>query len=130
MNKVILSLGSNLGDRKNNLELVEKFLLEHQIKLLAKTKILETKALEVTNQPDFLNQLILIETNLEPFELLGILQEIEKKIGRIFRFEKGPREIDIDILKFNDLKLNHERLILPHHSIETRPFIKELLDEI
>ncbi len=130
MNKVILSLGSNLGDRKKKLELVEKYLSEQKINIISKTKILETKALEVTDQPDFLNQLILIQTNLEPIELLDILQEIEKKIGRIFRYEKGPREIDIDILTFNNLTLNHKRLVLPHHSIKTRPFIKELLSEI
>ena len=96
-------------------------------RILAKSNILETKALDVVDQPDFLNCIVEIETNLEPLELLDSLQLIESKLGRIKRYDKGPREIDLDILTYDELVIANERLTLPHHSIETRPFIKEIL---
>lgn len=99
-------------------------------KIISKSRILETKALEITDQPDFLNCILLIETNLSPLALLDQLQLIESKLGRIKRYDKGPREIDLDILTYDELVIANDRLTLPHHSIETRPFIKELMNEL
>ncbi|MBP7282034.1 MAG: 2-amino-4-hydroxy-6-hydroxymethyldihydropteridine diphosphokinase [Leptospiraceae bacterium] len=127
IHKSLISIGSNLGDR---LQYIERAILEIQkipARILAKSNILETKALDVVDQPDFLNCIVEIETNLEPLELLDSLQLIESKLGRIKRYDKGPREIDLDILTYDELVIANERLTLPHHSIETRPFIKEIL---
>jgi 2-amino-4-hydroxy-6-hydroxymethyldihydropteridine diphosphokinase len=128
--KAILSIGSNLGDRlkyiQDSIEEIKKI----PSKIISQSRILETKALEITNQPDFLNCAILIETNLSPINLLNELQQIEIKLGRIKRYDKGPREIDLDILTYDELVIANDRLTLPHHSIETRPFIKELMRDL
>ena len=128
--KAILSIGSNLGDRlkyiQDSIEEIKKI----PSKIISQSCILETKALEITNQPDFLNCAILIETNLSPINLLNELQQIEIKLGRIKRYDKGPREIDLDILTYDNLEMANDRLTLPHHSIETRPFIKELMRDL
>ncbi len=129
--KLLVSIGSNIGNR---LEYIETAISEIQkitsTKLIAKSRILETKALDVTDQPDFLNCIIEIETNLTPIIFLDQLQQIEISLGRIKRYDKGPREIDLDILTYDDLIMANERLTLPHHSIGTRPFIKELMREL
>ena len=125
--KSLISIGSNLGNR---LQYIESAILEIEkipIRILAKSSILETKALDVIDQPNFLNCIVEVETNLEPLELLGVLQLIESKLGRIKRYDKGTREIDLDILTYDELVITNERLTLPHHSIESRPFIKEIL---
>ena len=128
--KAILSIGSNLGDRlkyiQDSIEEIKKI----PSKIISQSRILETKALEITNQPDFLNCVILIETTLSPINLLNELQQIEIKLGRIKRYNKGPREIDLDILTYDELIMANDRLTLPHHSIETRPFIKELMRDL
>lgn len=128
--KSLISIGSNLGDR---LQYIQQSMIEVESipsKIISKSRILETKALEITDQPDFLNCILLIETNLSPLALLDQLQLIESKLGRIKRYDKGPREIDLDILTYDELVITNERLTLPHHSIETRPFIKELMNEL
>lgn len=128
--KAILSIGSNLGDRlkyiQDSIEEIKKI----PSKIISQSRILETKALEITNQPDFLNCVILIETMLSPINLLNELQQIEIKLGRIKRYDKGPREIDLDILTYDELVMANDRLTLPHHSIQTRPFIKELMRDL
>jgi 2-amino-4-hydroxy-6-hydroxymethyldihydropteridine diphosphokinase len=128
--KAILSIGSNLGDRlkyiQDSIEEIKKI----PSKIISQSCILETKALEITNQPDFLNCVLLMETTLSPINLLNELQQIEIRLGRIKRYDKGPREIDLDILTYDNLEMANDRLTLPHHSIETRPFIKELMRDL
>lgn len=128
--KSLISIGSNLGERQKYIESAIEEIEKIPCRILAKSKILETKALDVTDQPDFLNCIIEIETTLEPLILLEKLQQIEIKLGRIKRYNKGPREIDLDILTYNDLVMANDKLTLPHHSIQTRPFIKELMSEL
>jgi len=127
-----LSLGTNLGNREEYLQHARNLFHNPPICILTQfSEILNTAAMDFTDQPDFLNQVIQIETILQPLELLDFTQSIEKEIGRVKRFDKGPREIDIDILLYEGVdQMNSERLILPHHSIESRPFIGELLKEI
>ncbi|MBK8396455.1 MAG: 2-amino-4-hydroxy-6-hydroxymethyldihydropteridine diphosphokinase [Leptospiraceae bacterium] len=127
---VLISIGSNLGDRLKYIELAIMEIKNIPTLILGKSNIIETKALEVLDQPDFLNCVIKIETTLEPIQLLDTLQQIERTIGRIKRFNKGPREIDLDILSYGNLVLSTERLNLPHHSIQSRPFIKELIENL
>lgn len=101
--------------------------LHPEITLLKESEILQTEALEFTDQPDFFNAIAKIRTSLLPYDLLQTLQSIENKLGRIRRFDKGPREIDLDILTYENLVLDMDDLALPHHSLFTRPFIREIL---
>jgi len=128
-----LSLGSNIIPREHYLE---QALLElkrlSQINILKVSRVLETKALENENQPDFLNQVVKIYIS-DSFTLpnfLETLQSIERKLGRINRTWKGPREIDIDILSYEGVEMTTDHLTLPHHSLYTRPFIRKLLEEM
>jgi 2-amino-4-hydroxy-6-hydroxymethyldihydropteridine diphosphokinase len=131
LNKSLIALGSNLGDRNQFIEsAIQKISELGETAILKKSRIIETKALEFIDQDDFLNSIILVETSLDEFALLESLQQIEKLLGRILRFEKGPREIDLDILSFNSLNLYSTNLTLPHPAIYTRPFLKQLLLEI
>ena len=128
MNIVFISLGSNIGDKENYLLQARNKLNQlPNTKLKKCSQIINTKAMDYTDQDDFLNQVVELYTELTPNELLHELKIIEKDLGRIFRFDKGPREIDLDILLYNDSIVNTEYLNIPHHSIQSRPFIKELL---
>ncbi|MCB1189785.1 MAG: 2-amino-4-hydroxy-6-hydroxymethyldihydropteridine diphosphokinase [Leptospiraceae bacterium] len=124
----LISIGSNVGRREIHLQkAISEISYIPQTEILKQSEIINTKALEVTSQPDFLNVIIKILTKLQPYELLETLQNIEVKIGRIRRFDKGPREIDIDILTYSDRIIYTKKLIIPHSSLYTRPFIKELI---
>jgi 2-amino-4-hydroxy-6-hydroxymethyldihydropteridine diphosphokinase len=125
-----LSLGSNIGEREKNLKKAISFLKKKGIKILEKSKVLETKPVGYKNQPDFLNQVIKVETNLSPFELLKTVKIIEREIGRKKTFRWGPRIIDIDILIYDDVKINTKRLTIPHREIKNRDFIITLLKEL
>jgi len=128
---VFLSIGSNLGDRElylnNSIEHLQK---NTSINILKLSNFMETAPLEVVDQPNFLNAIIKISTILTPLVLLDYLQELEIKIGRIKRFDKGPREIDIDILTYGNQIFSDERLTIPHHSLYSRAFIKDILHSI
>lgn len=124
MNKAYLGLGTNIGDRLNYLKqacmLVDSY---ESINLIKKSKIYETKAWGYTNQSDFLNMCIEIETSISPQELLKICNEIEGKLNRERIIRWGPRTIDIDILFFNDIILEEENLEIPHPRIQDRAFV-------
>jgi 2-amino-4-hydroxy-6-hydroxymethyldihydropteridine diphosphokinase len=131
MERVLLSLGSNLGDRENFLATALEKISEHSdIVVIRKSPIFNTAPMDVLEQPDFLNQVICIETYLKPIQLLDYLQSIESNLGRIRRIPKGPREIDIDILTYGDQEIQSDRLIIPHHSLESRPFVRELISKL
>ncbi|MCG6166550.1 2-amino-4-hydroxy-6-hydroxymethyldihydropteridine diphosphokinase [Leptospira sanjuanensis] len=129
MKEAFLSLGSNLGNRAEFLKIaVRKLKNTIGIEVIKESEPLNTVALEVTDQPDFLNQILKIETSFSPEELLEVTLRIEKEMGRIRVKDKGPREIDIDILTFDVVKMHTKGLHLPHHSLFTRPFIREILE--
>ncbi|MBR5914331.1 MAG: 2-amino-4-hydroxy-6-hydroxymethyldihydropteridine diphosphokinase [Selenomonadaceae bacterium] len=126
-----LGLGANLGDRVKNLrraiECVKKI---SDVELLRVSSFYETAAWGVTNQPDFINAAIKISTTLEPLKLLDVLQKIETDM-EITRHEHwAARLIDIDILLIEDMKINSERLIIPHKFLYERDFVKVPLAEI
>ncbi|EQA35061.1 2-amino-4-hydroxy-6-hydroxymethyldihydropteridine diphosphokinase [Leptospira inadai serovar Lyme str. 10] len=126
-----ICLGANLADREASLkEAIRRIAARTDMKILRKGTPLNTAALEVTDQPDFLNQLVEIVTSLSPHDLLDVLLGIETDMGRIRTKDKGPRTIDIDILSYDRLRLHEKGLHLPHHSLYTRPFIQELLKEL
>ena len=129
ISKAYLSLGSNLGNREKYLEQARTFLKELG-KIKKESSVLETPAWGKTNQPNFLNQVILIETKLFPHDLLKECQKIENKLGRERKVKWGARTIDIDILFYDNLVLNEENLTIPHPYISEREFVLEPLNEI
>lgn len=124
MNKVYLGLGTNIGDRLNYLkQAISKLQFNKDIKITKKSKLYETKAWGYTEQDDFLNMCIEIETNLSPIELLNECQKVELELNRERKIRWGPRTIDIDILFFNDIILQEEKLEIPHPRIKERAFV-------
>lgn len=129
MPKVLISIGSNLGDRVRNcrkaLEYIGGF-----AEILRVSSVYETEPVGNEDQPDFINCAAEIETALLPEELLKHLQEIEDKLGRIRGNRWGPRVIDIDIIFYDDLIIDSEELQIPHLSAHTRRFVLEPICEI
>jgi len=131
MAPVYVGLGSNMGDREEYLASARELIIsETGSRLIAESSISETEPVEFTDQPMFINQIINIEVSLEPEELLDSFKNIEKKLGRQHRFPKGPREIDIDILLYNNLIYRSERLVIPHPEIINRIFVLQHLVEL
>ena len=125
-----IGLGSNLGSRGLFLASAVKMISEHCGRVVAESSVIETRAVDFTDQPDFLNQVVKIETELHPLRLLEELKRIETAIGRTKTFPKGPREIDLDILLYDDLVLNSEKLVIPHPQIVHRDFVLRHLLEL
>ena len=100
-----------------------------KIHIIKKGKILDNPPLLVEEQPPFLNQIIQTETELGPYELLDTLKQYESQIGRIKRIRFGPREIDLDILTYGDLRLDSDRLTIPHPGLRDREYLRILLAE-
>lgn len=127
---IFLSLGSNQGDRINNLFDARKRLEKQAGKILRASSIYSTAAWGVTDQPDFLNQVIEIETKLTPGLLLDTTKKIETSLGRIRTGKWGARIIDIDILFYRDAILNTSHLVLPHPELPNRNFVLVPFNEI
>ena len=129
MNKVFLGLGSNVGDKKRNIEEAVK-LLSEKIENIKVAKIYISRAVGYENQDDFLNTVISGETELNIGELFEFIKNVEKQVGRKYRFRWGPREIDIDILFFNDLIFEDENIKIPHPRIQERDFVLKPLADL
>ena len=130
MNSTYLLLGSNMG---NSTELLSNAIEEIENKigpLLLQSNLYATAAWGNTSQPDFLNQVIKLTTNLQAAETLAIILSIEKNMGRIRTVKNAPRIIDIDILFFNNEIINQSNLIVPHPEIQNRRFVLTPLYEI
>jgi 2-amino-4-hydroxy-6-hydroxymethyldihydropteridine diphosphokinase len=130
--RVFLSLGSNLGDRKQNLENAIAAIEREQIRIVARSSVYETEALDVTDQPWFLNMVIECATGYFPLQLLMIVLRIERELGRVRdkSLRRGPRVIDIDILLFAEVVMDTPQLTLPHPRMLDRRFVLEPLLEI
>ncbi len=129
MNRVFLSLGSNMGDRQAYLQQAREALARH-VKILAASSIYETEPWGYTEQPGFLNQVLLGETDLRPGALLDFAKFLEAELGRTPTFRYGPREIDIDILFYNNLVMETPHLTIPHPTLHKRAFVLVPLAEI
>ena len=124
MNKAYLGLGTNMGDRLEYLNSACTILSQYEnINITNKSKIYETKAWGYTDQADFLNMCLEIETSLDEFQLLEVCGQVEQKLNRERIIRWGPRTIDVDILFFNDIILNNEKLSIPHPRISERAFV-------
>ena len=130
MNKVYLSLGSNIGNRLDFLRSAIGVLSKHNfIKLIEISSVYETSPVDMRHSRNFYNLVIFISTNLNPFNLLDSLKDIEKEIGR----KKGhnlSREIDIDIISYEELVIDSDELTIPHKLAKKRKFVLEPLKEL
>ena len=130
MEYIILSLGSNLGDRQQHLERACQLLEGRGIAIQQRSSVYETQPYGISEQPNFLNQVIVVETNQSSEELMRTCLEIEEEMGRVRGEKNGPRIIDIDLLFYRDEMANSDNLKLPHPGIVARRFILAPLAEI
>lgn len=129
MNIAYLSLGSNVGNREQNLrEAIHR--ASPLGRIVAVSSFYETEPVDFTDQPWFLNCVIALETTVEPAQLMRELLRIEHEMGRQRVLKQGPRSIDIDILLFGDVVANTPELTLPHPRMLRRRFVLEPLAEI
>lgn len=122
MHIVFIALGSNLGDRQENLRNAVDSLSPKVVPLKC-SPIYETPPWGYTDQPNFLNQVVKAETNLSPNLLLSYLKEIESSIGRQETFRFGPRLIDLDLLFYNGDVIESPPLTVPHPQLAERAFV-------
>ena len=130
MNKAYLLTGGNMGDRKLALQKALSLIEQHCGDIISLSSIFETEAWGNTDQPSFFNQVMAIQTELKPRQLLRRILKIETQIGRIREEKYGPRIIDIDILFYNDEVHNYPLLKIPHPEIQNRRFVFVPLAEI
>ena len=129
MHTIHIALGSNIGDRqKTNREAISQ--LATAVTRLERSPIYETEPWGYGDQVGFLNRVVRGATQLTPSALLGYLKRIEHNIGRTPSFLNGPREIDLDILFYDDLILENENLLIPHPRLHDRAFVLVPLGEI
>ena len=119
---VYLALGSNLGDRDENLKQAVAA-LSPQMDVKGKSHVYETPPWGYEDQPRFLNQVLKTQTYLQPEQLLKHIKRLEVALGRKATFRNGPRVIDIDILMYDELVLNTSILTLPHPHMHERGFV-------
>lgn len=129
MSTAYLGLGTNLGDREENLRRANEAIAA-KMDVRKQSSLYETAAWGYTDQPDFLNQVVQVETDLSPLRLLNFLKKTELELGRVANFRYGPRQIDLDILFFDDLVRNTSRLQIPHPRLAERAFVLVPLNEI
>jgi 2-amino-4-hydroxy-6-hydroxymethyldihydropteridine diphosphokinase len=119
-----LGLGSNVGDRRANLQAAVEELWTHGVTVLASSSVYETEPVgEVPDQREFLNACIRIETELEPEPLLDVGKAVERALGREPGERHGPRPIDVDVLLLEGVEHESERLRLPHAEVTSRRFV-------
>jgi 2-amino-4-hydroxy-6-hydroxymethyldihydropteridine diphosphokinase len=123
--RAVLALGSNLGERGDTLSLAVADLVDTpQVRLREVSPVVQTKPVGgPTGQPDYLNMVIEVETDLAPFELLAHCQAVENKHHRVREVRWGPRTLDIDIITYGDLVMDDERLTIPHPRAAERAFV-------
>ncbi len=120
-----LGLGSNVGDRRANLQAAVEALPRHGVTVLDSSSVYETEPVgEILDQRSFFNACLRIETDLGPDELLAACKAVERELGRRAGGPRhGPRPIDVDVLLLGDLQHRSERLSLPHAEVTSRRFV-------
>ena len=120
--KAVISLGANIGDAKANLDLAIG-LLREATEVLAVSSYLQTKPIGGPEQPDYLNAVAIVESELPAKDLLALLNGIETAMGRTREIHWGPRVIDLDLIQYGGLLVNDEKLTLPHPRAHQRRFV-------
>lgn len=127
---LILATGTNLGNKKENLELVKE-VLSKDFELVAQSQIFESAAVEYLNQPNFYNQVLEFKLpKLSPIKVLNLILETEKNLGRVRDIDKGPRIIDIDIIFWGLENIKEPGLTVPHPSWHERSFVVRPLQQL
>lgn len=127
---IILALGSNIGNKEENIEKAYDELNCIGIEIVAKSSVYITPAYGVTDQADFANSVILGKTELFPEELLKKIKQTEIFLGRYETFRWGPRVIDIDIIFYDNILYESDNLIIPHKDYKNRSFVLNPMEEI
>ena len=127
---IILALGTNIEPREQYLKDALRKIVDNNIKIILESSIYETPAWGGVADQNFLNMCLEVETELDAYELLDTIQKIELELGRIRKEHWGNRTIDIDIIAFDDLVFNDDRLIVPHKYIHDRNFVLAPLVEM
>jgi len=129
MVKVVIALGSNKGNR---LRFIKKALkkIDELGKISAVASLYQSSAYGFTNQSDFYNSVLILETQMAPEQLLIELKKIEKQVGRTENIRWGPREIDLDIILYNQRQVFKKELTIPHPDFHNRLFVLQPLAEI
>lgn len=120
--KAVISLGANLGEPKANLDLALG-LLHEATEVISVSSYLQTKPVGGPDQPDYLNAVAIIESELPAKDLLALLNGIETAMGRTREIHWGPRVIDLDLIQYGGLLVNDEQLTLPHPRAHERRFV-------
>lgn len=123
MNTIYLSLGSNVGDRAENIARAISALAEHRVRVTRQSSLYETEPVELREQEWFLNCVVEAHTELAPRQVMAALLAIERSLGRERIIPKGPRIIDIDILLFGDAVVKEPQLEIPHPRMAARRFV-------
>jgi 2-amino-4-hydroxy-6-hydroxymethyldihydropteridine diphosphokinase/dihydropteroate synthase len=123
--KYAIAFGSNLGDRFDWIEKACREMEAAGIRIIATSGLWQTKAMYVEDQADFLNGVCIVETSRQPIELMNMLQGIEDRLGRVKFVDKGPRNIDLDILLWDHgaVQSEYPDLTIPHKLLEERDFV-------
>lgn len=130
MNSVVISLGSNVGDRLSNLMQAASWLEESGAEITKRSSVYETAPWGNTDQPSFYNQVMEIRAREDADEMMKIILSIEEKMGRKRTQKWEPRIIDIDILFFNDEQIHKDHLAVPHPHLHERRFVLVPLAEM
>lgn len=129
--EVYISLGSNLGDKEKNLEDAIEFMRGLSFTdVISVSPFYLTEPQGVKEQPYFLNAVVKLETSFSPEELLGKLKKIEEAMGRRKTYRWGPRIIDLDIVFYDDIVVEDEKLVIPHPELRKRWFVLKPLNDI
>jgi 2-amino-4-hydroxy-6-hydroxymethyldihydropteridine diphosphokinase len=120
--KAVISLGANVGDPKANLDLAVA-LLREAIEVISVSSYLQTKPVGGPEQPDYLNAVAIVESDLPAKDLLALLNGIETAMGRTREIHWGPRVIDLDLIQYGGLLVQDEKLTLPHPRAHERRFV-------
>ena len=130
MTTCYLALGSNLGDRAFHLERARAELEARGARILRESTVHETEPFGVLEQPYFMNQVLEVDWQGSPRDLLLAAKAVESAVGRKATYRWGPREIDVDILIFDDLTIHEEGLTIPHPGLAQREFVRAPLREL
>lgn len=128
--RAYVALGTNLGNRQENLELALQLLEAKGVRVVQVSSFIETEPYGVTDQPNFLNGACEVETELAPLELLRLLLRLELEMGRVRLRRWGERIIDLDLLLYEDVVMNTTELTLPHADMANRTFVLEPMCEL
>jgi 2-amino-4-hydroxy-6-hydroxymethyldihydropteridine diphosphokinase len=129
--KALIALGANIGDRHQNLRIAVQAIHKHpKVEVLQASRLYECEPIGGPSQGDFLNGVILVDTELEPLELLDFLHKLENESGRDRREHWGPRPLDLDIVDVEGFKSDSEKLTVPHPRVADREFVLRPIADI